>query len=251
MNNFEINDRADDIAQSMTPYAMAKRIIELEGKRQAAAVPYAWRTELKKIADMLDRDGDEYGCAARINDLLVRDAGTVRVSDIDHSMRLALLHLELGIPPASEPAEFAYSEMSKAVADVIAERHRQINAEGWTPEHDDGHDQGDMAIAGACYAAHASKRGIHASASKPMLWPWDASWWKPTDDRRDLVKAGALIIAEIERLDRAAAIEAMSEGEKQFCNYPNCNCPLDAPADPNWCARGLPHENAMREGDPS
>jgi len=36
-------------------------------------------------------------------------------------------------------------------------------------------------------------------------WPikWMAAWFKPTDPRRDLVKAGALCIAEIERLDRA------------------------------------------------
>lgn len=25
------------------------------------------------------------------------------------------------------------------------------------------------------------------------------------------------------------------------CIYPKCNCPFDAPSDPNWCARGLPH----------
>jgi hypothetical protein len=35
-------------------------------------------------------------------------------------------------------------------------------------------------------------------------WPWDLKWWKPTTPRRDLVKAAALIVAEIERLDRAA-----------------------------------------------
>lgn len=28
------------------------------------------------------------------------------------------------------------------------------------------------------------------------------------------------------------------------CTYPNCNCPFDAPADPNWCARGLPKAEA-------
>ena len=28
------------------------------------------------------------------------------------------------------------------------------------------------------------------------------------------------------------------------CNYPDCKCPFDAPADPNWCARGLPHKPA-------
>lgn len=25
------------------------------------------------------------------------------------------------------------------------------------------------------------------------------------------------------------------------CDYPNCRCPFDAPADQNWCAKGLPH----------
>lgn len=42
------------------------------------------------------------------------------------------------------------------------------------------------------------------------VWPWDESWWKPTTPRRDLVKAAALILAEIERLDRMAA--AKQEG---------------------------------------
>ena len=35
------------------------------------------------------------------------------------------------------------------------------------------------------------------------LWPWAASWWKPKNRRRDLVRAAALIVAEIERIDRA------------------------------------------------
>lgn len=34
-------------------------------------------------------------------------------------------------------------------------------------------------------------------------WPWHSSWWKPSDDPiRNLVKAGALIAAEIDRLQR-------------------------------------------------
>lgn len=36
-------------------------------------------------------------------------------------------------------------------------------------------------------------------------WPWSREWWKPKNPRRDLVKAGALIVAEIERLDRLEA----------------------------------------------
>jgi len=39
-------------------------------------------------------------------------------------------------------------------------------------------------------------------------WPWAEKWWKPKNERRDLVKAAALILAEIERLDRAAGIAA-------------------------------------------
>lgn len=38
----------------------------------------------------------------------------------------------------------------------------------------------------------------------PRGWPWGSSWWKPKDPRRDLVRAGALILAEIERIDRAS-----------------------------------------------
>lgn len=99
--------------------------------------------------------------------------------------------------------------MSDAARDVLAERARQISVEGWTPEHDDGaNDVAAMADAAACYAMHAAQM-LAGAYCAPMTiphttWPWDASWWKPTSPRRDLVKAGALILAEIERIDRAA-----------------------------------------------
>ena len=37
-----------------------------------------------------------------------------------------------------------------------------------------------------------------------ILWPWDEKWFKRSPDNRrlELIKAAALIIAEIERLDR-------------------------------------------------
>lgn len=88
-----------------------------------------------------------------------------------------------------------------ASRDVLAERQRQINVEGWTPEHDDAHTQMKMAEAAAVYALEAA--GWDTKRSYPF-WPWAWEWFKPTDRRRDLVKAGALILAEIERLDRAA-----------------------------------------------
>jgi hypothetical protein len=87
--------------------------------------------------------------------------------------------------------------MSKALDDITLERQRQVNQEGWTPEHDDEHDAGELAAAASCYADPTI-----ATTFLPTRWPWDREWWKPTDQRRNLVKAGALIVAEIERLDR-------------------------------------------------
>lgn len=85
------------------------------------------------------------------------------------------------------------------IEDIAAERQRQIEVEGWSPEHDDEHTNGELADAAACYAG--DKRQFNTAA--PTNWPWSQGWWKPADRRRNLVKAGALIVAEIERLDRA------------------------------------------------
>ncbi|HGP0116981.1 TPA: hypothetical protein ACLET2_001910, partial [Pseudomonas aeruginosa] len=96
---------------------------------------------------------------------------------------------------------------SQAWLDVQAERRRQITAEGWTPEHDDEHSHGQMARAAACYALAGSSAPNDETAALlvSLAWPWDQQWWKPTTARRDLVKACTLALAEIERLDRAAA----------------------------------------------
>ncbi|MFT2788880.1 hypothetical protein ACMV5I_02275 [Serratia sp. T13T92] len=91
-----------------------------------------------------------------------------------------------------------------ALADVMTERQRQINAEGWTSDHDDEHENNEMAFAAACYALYAGNP-YPGQGYTPPEWPWDAEFWRPSTERRDLVKAGALILAEIERLDRAAA----------------------------------------------
>jgi hypothetical protein len=88
--------------------------------------------------------------------------------------------------------------MSPAMLAVIAERRRQVDTEGWTTEHDDAHATGELARAGGAYAR---KAGTMLNVP-PNEWPWDADWWKPQGFRRDLVRAGALILAEIERFDR-------------------------------------------------
>lgn len=97
---------------------------------------------------------------------------------------------------------------------IAAERRRQVTEEGWTPEHDAGHTTGELARAAACYAQPAEARELrgraaNVSASRgawyediPDDWPWHPGYWKPRPDDRvhELVKAGALIAAEIDRL---------------------------------------------------
>lgn len=101
-----------------------------------------------------------------------------------------------------------------AARDVLAERQRQMEVEGWTPEHDDMHGDGQMAVA-AGYFALASGSPYERSLGRghmPIYWPWAPSWWKPRAKRENLVRAGALVLAEIERLDRAAQLDGGQGG---------------------------------------
>lgn len=105
-----------------------------------------------------------------------------------------------GLLRASQPPDPGLSSAAtQAARDVLAERWRQRSVEAWTAAHDDQYEDGSIAVAAACYALeHPGWRGFTHS------WPWADAWWKPKDRRRNLVKAGALILAEIERLDRAS-----------------------------------------------
>lgn len=121
--------------------------------------------------------------------------------------------------PAVEPSDVE-ADRPKAIADIAAERERQKTIEGWSDERDDKmHWDGDLAKAAGCYALHAGGRNdfkvAENSPARPVAfvprgWPWSFQWWKPSDPRRELVKAGALIVAEIERLDRAALVRLLS-----------------------------------------
>ncbi|WP_343502099.1 hypothetical protein [Alloyangia pacifica] len=100
-------------------------------------------------------------------------------------------------------------QLTRAELDILEERRRQITQEGWTEAHDDKHADGEMAGAAACYAMQTAldsigRRALGETVKRTIreLWPWTSHWWKPTTPRRDLVKATALLIAEIERRDR-------------------------------------------------
>ena len=91
--------------------------------------------------------------------------------------------------------------ISPAAHDILVERDRQICEEGFDSEHDDKYQAGELTRAAACYAMSDTRFDMH------RYWPWKPHWWKPKSRRVDLIRAGALIIAEIERLDRAVAKE--------------------------------------------
>lgn len=80
---------------------------------------------------------------------------------------------------------------------IVAERQRQIEREGWTPEHDDHHSDGEMYAAALCYL-----RANDPAKGPSNLWPWEHKWWKPKDRLSNLVRAGALLMAERDRYNR-------------------------------------------------
>ncbi|EPW8902571.1 hypothetical protein ACWQTE_002055, partial [Pseudomonas aeruginosa] len=114
-------------------------------------------------------------------------------SDKDHDTRITAERQLLSILAAA-PGK----EVPQAWIDVQEERRRQITAEGWTPEHDDLYCAAELPRAAAAYILNG------ANDEAPAIWPFVAKWWKPRDARSNYVRAGALILAEIERLDRAA-----------------------------------------------
>lgn len=91
------------------------------------------------------------------------------------------------------------------IDEIAAERRRQIDEEGFDLSHDDRHDKSEIAYAAACYVL-AGAQIVFLNVIE-SLWPWDRKWWKPQGKkkRRLLIIASALIVAEIERLDRRGA----------------------------------------------
>jgi hypothetical protein len=104
---------------------------------------------------------------------------------------------------------------AQALHDIAAERTRHQVDEGFDAAHDAAHAGGELAAAAGCYALHAGRADAdpsHPYGTPPPRWPWAIGWWKPKDRRRDLVRAGALIVAELARLQRAAGESGLRSG---------------------------------------
>jgi hypothetical protein len=90
--------------------------------------------------------------------------------------------------------------MKTGIQLIAAERKRQVTKEGWTAKHDDGHKRFQLTRAAISYAQSG------ADMLATWDWPWELEDWKPSKEPiRNLVKAGALIAAEIDRLQRNKA----------------------------------------------
>lgn len=108
----------------------------------------------------------------------------------------------------------------KTGAELIAEeRQRQIDVEGWTKEHDAQYKDGELAKVAICYADpvphyRVINRLTQVRVPNFNFWPktWGLGWFKPTNRIRNLVKAGALIAAEIDRL------QSEKQGEQKPAN---------------------------------
>lgn len=112
---------------------------------------------------------------------------------------------------------------SMAAQDVLTERRGQIEAEGWTPEHDDENTGFELARAGACYAEYGTWPAH--SEIPPNSWPWPDAKWKPRGYRRNLIKACALLLAEIERIDRAEAAKLQPSKSASMLSQPPTESP--------------------------
>lgn len=100
------------------------------------------------------------------------------------------------------------ADHSRAITDVTIERVRQQQMERWSPRSDDLYRDDELTMAAVCYLNRGT--GL-LDGDPPQIWPWTLSWWKPKSRRRDLVRAAALVIAEIERLDRVASKEPAND----------------------------------------
>lgn len=121
------------------------------------------------------------------------------------------------------------------VAQILRERRRQIAVEGHTRNNDHVYQDNELTRAAFCYLL-SSLGNTSAQTSPPGRWPWPREAWKPKNKRADLVRAGALIAAEIDRMD------GCEDGPASFDGLPPSYAPKpDAPVLNN------PHNGESRD----
>lgn len=118
-------------------------------------------------------------------------------------------------PFCGEPYDLeANRNDTSGAVQIYKERQRQTWEEHFTPEHDARFTDGELIQASVAYALAGDKDkpaydehekwvgGMAENTEAYAWWPWDLVWWKPKDRIRNLVRAGALLAAEIDRLEK-------------------------------------------------
>jgi hypothetical protein len=141
----------------------------------------------------------------------ISESGGICMSDRDNSAtedseEVAMLRGEIGrLSSLLNTHMEGVSGASKGGMDTLGERARQRRMEGYDDAHDDAHDDFSLSSAAIAYVMDARLRGTTGhgfTETPPSDWPWDVNDWKPKTIRQALVVAAALIIAEIDHLDR-------------------------------------------------
>jgi len=139
------------------------------------------------------------------------------------------LDLNLNSAPVRQPQQTpAPAEARKRLAAIAEDREyrrprkiegielfslelERVRAKGRTVAHDRQYVLGELAFAGASYAQveGAQAKVVTQSGKEPnveimgplKIWPWAQQHWKPSNSRlRNIVRAGALLAAEADRL---------------------------------------------------
>ena len=160
--------------------------------------------ECKVNAHVCVRDRDESGKEA-VEKWNSRSGASIK-ADTDEAAKPLLPDTTKGI------------NVSEGIRLITAERTKQIEGYGFLPEGDADYINLELIAAATCYIASAcaeKETRQELRGTVPELWPWTAESWKPSafdsvgSRIRELVKAGALIAAEIDRLELCRSEEAM------------------------------------------
>jgi len=141
----------------------------------------------------------------------------------------------------------------RALELVEEERHRQISEKGWTADHDDTHTNGELSRAAACYVG-VTYATEERSKTYKNYWPWNIQSYKPSNDpKRNLIKAAALILADLERLLRKEkeheyhcneVLLKQQQEAKAVCDALGCSI-----GSSDYCEVGVSSLNDIQAGD--
>lgn len=185
---------------------MGQEMSRLESAVRDLQAVLAEQVELNETAELIRKEGARLGTEmSRLGVILPEILDALAEHGELHEILAVLRRETAKLSDEIGRQKDGVASATRAGLDVLGERARQRRMEGYDDAHDDGHEDFSLTAAAIAYALDARLRGTSGhgfDTSPPVEWPWMAADWKPKPVRQSLVVAAALIIAEIERLDR-------------------------------------------------